>query len=131
MVAFSKTYEQPSAVNKIHLMKKLFNLKMAKGCSFMSRFSEFNMIVDQLTLVGILFDNEVQALLILSQLPKSWQGSVTAVSNSIGKEKLKLSEVMSLVLTKEIRRKSIKSGSFSLGSALNVEQRSRIQKNDY
>ena len=126
MEALKKMYEQPSAANKVHLMKKLFNLSMAEGVSFMSHLSEFNMIVDQLTSVDIEFDDEVQALLILSQLPKSWQGTVTAVSNSAGKEKLKLSEVVSLILTEEVRRGSI-DGSGSSGSALSVEQRGRGQ----
>jgi len=72
MEALKKMYEQPSAVNKVHLMKKLFNLSLAEGVSFMSHLSEFNMIVDQLTSVDIMFDDEVQALLILSQLPESW-----------------------------------------------------------
>jgi len=98
-------------VNKVYLMKKLFNLKIAKEYSCTSHFSEFNMIVNQLTSVGILFDDEVQALLILSQLPKSWQKSVTTVSNSAGKEKLKLNEIMSLIFTEEVRRKSTNSSS--------------------
>lgn len=120
MEALKKMYEQPSAANKVHLMKKLFNLSMAEGVSFMSHLSEFNTIVDQLTSVDIKFDDEVQALLILSQLPESWQGTVTAVSNSAGKEKLKLSEVVSLILTEEVRRGSIDS-SGSSDSALSVE----------
>ena len=66
MEALAKMYKQPSSVNKIYLMKKLFNLKMAEGCSFTSHLSEFNMIVDQLTSASIMFSDEVQALIILS-----------------------------------------------------------------
>ena len=107
MEALKKMYEQPSAVNKVFLMKKLFNLSMNEGVSFMVHLSEFNSIVDQLLSVDISFSDEVQALLILSQLPESWQGSVTAISNSAGKGKLILSEVVSLILTEEVRRSSI------------------------
>ena len=64
------------------------------------------MIINQLTSVGIMFDDKVQVLLILYQLPERWQGSVIAVSNFAGKKKLKLSEVVSLILTEEVRRKS-------------------------
>ena len=64
------------------------------------------MIISQHTSVGIMFDDKVQVLLILSQLPERWQGSVFAVSNFAGKKKLKLSEVVSLNLTKELKRKS-------------------------
>lgn len=57
----------------------------------MSHLKEFNTIVAQyLVSVGIAFDEEVQALLILAQLSESWLGTVTAVSNLVGKEKLKL-----------------------------------------
>ena len=107
MEALKKMYEQPSAVNKVFLMKKLFNLSMNEGVSFMVHLSEFNSIVDQLLSIDISFSDEVQALLILSQLPESWQGSVTAISNSAGKGKLILSEVVSLILTEEVRRSSI------------------------
>ena len=120
--ALAKMYEQPSSANKVHLMKMLFNLKMIERCSFMSHPSEFNMIVEQLTSIGIMFDDEVQALLILSQF-QNWQGSMTTVSNSARKDKIKMSEVVSLILTEEVRRKSTDLGSFNSSSTLNVEQR--------
>ena len=128
MEALKKMYEQPSAANKVHLMKKLFNLTMPEGVSFMSHLSEFNATVDQLLSVDISFSDEVQALLILSQLPESWQGSVTAISNSAGKEKLKLSEVVSLILTEEVRRSSIDSSApGTSGSALSFQQKGKAQ----
>jgi len=129
LATLAKMYEQPSFANKVHHMKKLFNLKMAEECSFTLHLSEFNMIINQLTSVGIMFDDKVQVLLILYQLPERWQGSVIAVSNFAGKKKLKLSEVVSLILTEEVRRKLIDSeGSFSSGSAPYVKQRGRSQK---
>jgi hypothetical protein len=33
MAALPSMYEKPSANNKVHLMKKLFNLKMVEGVS--------------------------------------------------------------------------------------------------
>jgi len=59
MISLVKMYEQPFAVNKVHFLKKLFNFKMAEGCSVTSHLSEFNIIVDQLTSVCIMFDDEV------------------------------------------------------------------------
>ncbi|ONK73554.1 uncharacterized protein A4U43_C04F32830 [Asparagus officinalis] len=120
MEVLGKMYEQPSAAKKVHLVKILFNL--------MLHLSEFNTIVDQLISVNITFDDEVQALLILSQLPDSWVGCVIVISNSVGKEKLKLSEVVSMIISEEVRRKSSKSkGSVSI---LNFKQRGRSQKKD-
>jgi len=48
-----------------------------------------------------------------------------AASNSTGKEKLKLSGVVSLTLTEEVIRKLIDSSSFNSDSTINVEQRGR------
>ena len=126
MKALAKMYEQPSAANKVHLVKTLFSLKMAEGRSFTMHLSEFNTIVDQLISVDITFDDEVHALLLLSQLPDSWAGCVTAISNSAEKEKLKLNEVVSMILSEEVRRKS--SESERSCSALSFEQRGRSQK---
>ena len=72
------------------------------------------MIHAQLSSVEINFDDEVRALILLSSLPESWSGTVTAVSASAGKEKMKFDEV------REIRRRE--SGSTS-GSALSTDNR--------
>ena len=37
-------YEKPSANNKVHLRKKLFNLKMAENASVAQHLNEFNTI---------------------------------------------------------------------------------------
>ena len=42
MKALSGMYEKPSANNKVHLMKKLFNLKMAENASVAQHLNEFN-----------------------------------------------------------------------------------------
>ena len=44
-------YEKLSANNKVHLMKKLFNLKIEKGASMVVYVNKFNTIVLQLTSV--------------------------------------------------------------------------------
>ena len=48
MKALSGMYEKPSANNKVHLMKKLFNLKMAENASVAQHLNEFNTITNQL-----------------------------------------------------------------------------------
>ena len=55
-------------VNKARPIKKSFKLKMFENKNFKQHLNEFNKIMDQLNLVDIKFDDEVQALLILSQL---------------------------------------------------------------
>ena len=43
MKALSGIYEKPSANNKVHLMKKLFNLKMAENASIAQYLNEFTL----------------------------------------------------------------------------------------
>ena len=51
MKALSGMYEKLSANNTVHLMKKLFNLKMAKNASVTQHLNKFNTITNQLSSV--------------------------------------------------------------------------------
>ena len=124
MKALSGMYEKLSANYKVHLMKKLFNLKMAKNASVAQHLNEFNTITNQLSSVKIDFDDEIHALIVLASLPNSWEAMRMAVSNSIGKEKLKYNDIRDLILAKEIRRRYAGKTSRS-GYALNLETRGR------
>ena len=67
--------------------------------------NEFNNIMTQLQSVGIDFDDETNALLILSSLPESWDGTVTTVSSSARGEKLRYYEVWDMALVENMHRK--------------------------
>ena len=107
MKALSNMYEKPFANNKIHLMKKLFNLKMAENASIAQHLNEFNTITNQ-----------------LSSVESNWEAMRMAVSNSIGKEKLKYNDIRDLILAEEIRKRDASKSSKS-GSALNLETKGR------
>ena len=64
-------------------MKHLFNMKMAEDRSIVDHLNEFNTITSQLSFVGVNFDEQMRALLILCSLSESWNGLVMAVSNSV------------------------------------------------
>ena len=64
MKALSGMYEKPSANNKVHLMNKLFNLKMAENASVAQQLNKFNTITNQLSPVEIDFDDEIRALIV-------------------------------------------------------------------
>ena len=83
MTALGKLYEKPSASNKVFLMKRLFNMKMSENGSVVDLLNDFNTVTSQLSYVGVNFDDEVRALLMLCSLPESWNGLVMAVSNSV------------------------------------------------
>ncbi|KAL5837333.1 hypothetical protein ACOSQ3_014502 [Xanthoceras sorbifolium] len=126
ITALSNMYEKPSASNKVHLMRQLFNLRMAEGASVAQHLNEHNTITTQLSSVEIEFDEEVRALILLSSLPDSWNATVTAVSSSSGNNKLKFDDVRDLVLSEEIRRRE--SGEASSSSALQTESRGRTSE---
>ena len=97
-------YEKLSANNKVYLMK-LFNLKKAKSTLVVQHLNEFNTITNQLSTVGIEFDDEVHALILLDSLPNSWEAMRMAVSNSARKSKLKYDDIRDLILSEEVRRR--------------------------
>ncbi|CAJ2639216.1 unnamed protein product [Trifolium pratense] len=129
MKALSSMYEKPSASNKVHLMRRLFTLRMIEGASIAQHINELNIVITQLSSVGIEFDDEVRASILLSSLPDSWSATVTAVSSSSGSTKMKFDDVRDLVLSEEIRRRG--SGESSSSSVLHTESRGRNSTRGY
>lgn len=128
MYTLAKLYEKPSTLNMVFLMKHLFNMKMGEGGSVASHLNNFNTITNQLTSVQIIFDHEIRALSLLFSLPESWNSLVMAVSNSVlNSNTLKLDEVVGVVLSEEMRRKSTNETS-TLGFTLNVEKKGRTKE---
>ena len=82
MKALSNMYEKPSAMNKVYLMRRLFNLQMSEGGHVADHINEFNMIISQLSSVEINFKDEIKALILMSSLPESWDTIVAALSSS-------------------------------------------------
>ena len=124
MKALFGMYEKSSANNKVHLMKKLFNLKMAENASVAQHLNKFNTIINQLLSVEIDFDDKICALIILAFLPNSWEAMRMVTSNSTGKEKLKYNDIQDLILAEEIRRRDA-GETLGSSSALNLEARDR------
>ena len=124
MKALSGMYEKSSTNNKVHLIKKLFNLKMAENASVAQHLNEFNTITNQLFSIKIDFNDEICALIVLVSLPNNWEAVGMAVSNSTEKGKLKYNDIQDLVLAKEIRRRDA-GETLGFGSTLNLETRGR------
>ena len=121
----SNMYEKPSAMNKVYLMRRLFNLQMSKARSVSYHINEFNMIVSQLNSVDINFGDEIKALILMLSLPKSLDTVVAAISSSRGSEKLKFDKIRDVVLSESIHKREVGDSS---GSALNVDQSGRRKK---
>ncbi|KAF8413693.1 hypothetical protein HHK36_001685 [Tetracentron sinense] len=75
-------YERKTASNKAFLIRKLVNLKYKEGNSIAEHLNEIQSIVNQLTSMEMVLDDELQALLLLSSLPDSWETLVVSLSNS-------------------------------------------------
>ncbi|VFQ85514.1 unnamed protein product [Cuscuta campestris] len=114
MEALCNMYEKPSAANKVFLIRELVNTKMKEGTSVTEHINKLNSILARLLSVGIKFDDEVQALLLLSSLPDSWSGTVTAVTGSVGPDGFTFDQIRDLVLGENVRRKSSRESSGEL-----------------
>ena len=125
MTTLTKLYEKPSTSNKIFLMKKLFNLKMAENGSMTEHLNEFNTMINQLKSVYITFDDSFRALLFLCSLLESWDNLVMTVSNSVSGT-LTFNDAVSCILNDEMRRKTV--GETSISTALMVDTRERSQE---
>ena len=75
-------YERKIAQNKAFVARKLVNLKLKEGKSIAEHLSEFQDLVNQMVTMKLVIDDELQALLLLSSLPDSWETLVVLLSNS-------------------------------------------------
>ena len=80
-------------MNKVYLMRRLFNLQMSEGGHVVDHINVFNMIISQLSSVEINFEDEIKALILMSSLPESWETIVAAISSSQGSHKVKFGEI--------------------------------------
>ncbi|GFS42112.1 hypothetical protein Acr_00g0078160 [Actinidia rufa] len=69
--------------------------------------SEFQNLVNQLTSVDLQFDDEMQALLLLSSLLESWETFVIFLSNLAPNRKLTTSMVMDALFNEEAQRREM------------------------
>ena len=58
--ALSIMYGKASAMNKVYLMRRLFDLNMVDSTSVADYINEFNMIITQLAFVKIIFEDEIR-----------------------------------------------------------------------
>lgn len=106
MKTLFKMYENPSAWNKVFLMRQLVNTRMKEGASVTVHINQLKSIVERLSLVDIKFDEEIQAHFLLSSLPESWSEIVTKISVSLETTKLTFDGICDLILAEDIHRRS-------------------------
>lgn len=100
MNKFTKLYEKPSSSNKVFPMKMLFSMQMIEGGSILDHLNYSNIITNQLHSIGLDFDDEIRALLILCSLLTRWNSLVMIISNSaLNSKKLKFYDVVDILLS--------------------------------
>lgn len=107
MKALSEKYEKPRAVQKLNMMKRLFNLKMDEQYGSVNQhLDDVNELVEKLRSLEINFDEDIKAYCLLSSMPDSWDATVTGICSSSGNKKLVYSDVCDALLREEIRRRN-------------------------
>ena len=115
-------YERKTAGNKALLIRKLVNLKFKNGSAIAEHLNEMQSIINQLATMKMVIEDELQALLLLSSLPESWETLVISLSNSAPDGILTMSQVTSSLLNEETRRLASES---STPQALAIERKGR------
>lgn len=76
MAVLSSMYKKQSTSNKVHLIRRFFNLLIAKRIPVDQHLNELNIITTQLNSMEIEFNYEIWALILLSHLSDSWNTTV-------------------------------------------------------
>ena len=126
-------YEQLITKNKANLMKRLVNLKYKEGRSITEHTSEFQDLVDQLTTMKIILDDELQVLSLFSFLPNNRETLVVSVNNLAPNKKLTLDMVTNRLQNEESRRKNVEIVPSKLDALVSEKQeiRGRSQSRNF
>nr|XP_040249189.1 uncharacterized protein LOC120966742 [Aegilops tauschii subsp. strangulata] len=98
-------YERKTSMNKASVIKRLAKLEYRDGTSVIEHMNVFQCHINQLSPLKINFEDEVQALLLLSSMPDSWNTLVVSLSNSAPDGKMTLEMVKNSMLNEEARKK--------------------------
>ena len=74
-------------------------LDYTDGQSMMEHLNSFEGLVNQLTKINMKIDVELQAFLLFSSLPESWDTLVVSLNNSVPNEKISMDIVSYNTLT--------------------------------
>ena len=99
-------YTSKTDNNKLFLLKQLMTFKYKEGSSILDLTNDFQGIIDQLSRMGVNFDDEIQGLWLLNTLPNSWETLRVSLTNSATGGKVTMEYAKSVVLNEEVRRKS-------------------------
>ncbi|KAK1652513.1 hypothetical protein QYE76_070318 [Lolium multiflorum] len=94
-------YERKTTMNKAAVIKRLAKFEYRDGSNVIEHLNVFQCHINQISAMKINFEDELQALLLLSSMPDSWNTLVVSVSNSAPDGKLTLEMVKNNMLNEE------------------------------
>jgi len=121
-------YASSTKNNKLYLLNSLMNLRYKEGISISDHLNDFQGLRNQLSQMGIKFDDEVLGLWLLNTLPESWETFRVSITNSSPDGVVSLENIKSSVLNEEMRRKAY--GTSFHFEVLFTENRGRSQKKE-
>jgi hypothetical protein len=98
-------YERKTAQNKAFMIRRLVNLKYKDGQSVTEHLSNFQGLLNELSTMKLVLDDEVQALLMLISLPNNWETLVVSLSNLAPNGVMTMVMVKDSMFNEEARRK--------------------------
>jgi hypothetical protein len=101
-------YQSKSPINKFFIRKKLYHLRMEDGDSMTEHLNAFNTLVSQVVFVNITIVEEDKCITLLCSMPNSWDNLVVEIGSTT-QSTLKYEDVVSSLLSEEMRRKSMDS----------------------
>ena len=101
----SETYEKKVASTKMYLIRRLYNLRIKDSDSVQAHLNEYEGLSSQISSQGTTIEDELRAMILMSNFPSSLETFVTTMWNA-STTAIKYSEVTSAILTEVARRKS-------------------------
>ena len=123
----SSIYMKKSLANKLYLKKRLYTLKMDETRELRRHLDDFNKIILDLNNLCVKIEEEDQAIILLSSLPKIYEHFVDTIL--YGKDTLTMSEVKAALNSKEIQKKGDEKGENNGEGLLIVSK--KFQRKDY
>lgn len=99
-------YARKTGNNKMYMIKKLIELRYQEGTPMTDHLNEFQGLLNKLSDMGIVFDDEIHGLWLLGTLPDSWEVFRMSLCNSASEGTISLDLVKNSVLNEEARRQS-------------------------
>ena len=114
-------YMTKSLVNQLYRKQALYSFKMHEDKSIDEQLHTFNKLILDLEQIDVTVDDEDQALLLLTSLPKSYSNFKDTLL--YGRESLTLDEIQATLNSKELNHRSEDEGN-AVAEGLNVRGRS-------